>query len=233
MPQNRYRHVFFDLDHTLWDFEKNASETLRHLFHYFNLQQLQLFTLEQFLQAFHQVNRQLWSAFDQGKVDKAYIRGERFRIVSQYLKVSPSSLPEQLGDLYLTQCPAKSNVMPYTHEILKYLKDHYHLHIITNGFNDVQSIKIDSARLSDFFVHVITADSCGYQKPHKKIFEHALEVSQAQADECVMIGDNLNTDIKGARNAGIDQIYYNPYKLSHDEKVSYEINCLSQIKEIL
>lgn len=233
MPEKQYRHVFFDLDHTLWDFDKNSSETLRHLFDHFNLQQLKLFTLEQFLQAFHKVNRQLWSAFDQGKVDKSYIRGERFRIVSKHLQVSPNLIPEQLGDLYLNMCPAKPHVMPYAHEILGYLKTNYHLHVITNGFSDVQTIKINNSQLSDFFINVITADSCGYQKPHKKIFDHALEVTQAAKNECVMIGDNLDTDIKGARNAGIDQIYYNPYKLSHEQEVTYEIDCLSQIKDIL
>jgi len=233
MPEKQYRHVFFDLDHTLWDFDKNSSETLSHLFDYFNLQQLKLFTLDQFLQAFHKVNRKLWSAFDQGKVDKSYIRGERFRIISQYLKVSPNLIPEQLGDLYLSMCPSKPHVMPYAHDILGYLKSNYHLHVITNGFQDVQSIKIQSSRLENFFVNVITADSCGYQKPHKRIFEHALEVTSADQEECVMIGDNLATDIKGARNAGIDQIFYNPNKLPHKDNVTYEIDCLSKIKKIL
>ncbi len=233
MSQRRYRHVFFDLDHTLWDFDNNSSETLRHLFDFFNLQQLKLFTLEQFLQAFHLVNRQLWSAFDQGKVDKSYIRGERFHIISQYLKISPNILPENLGDLYLSMCPSKPHVMPYAREVLHYLKNNYHLHVITNGFNDVQSIKINSSKLSDFFIHIITADSCGYQKPHRRIFEHALELTAAEKDECVMIGDNLDTDISGARNAGIDQVFYNPYKLSHEQEVTYEIDCLSKIKNIL
>jgi len=233
MPQNQYKHIFFDLDHTLWDFEKNASETLQHLFNHFNLQQLKLFTLEQFLQAFHKVNRQLWAAFDNGKVDKRYIRGERFKIISEHLKISPDLLPAELGELYLAQCPSKSHVMPFAHDILNYLKKKYELHVITNGFNDVQLVKIDSSRLADFFHEIITADSCGYQKPHKQIFDHALKVVDADDHECIMIGDNLSTDIEGARNAGIDQIFYNPYNLSHNEEVTYEVNCLSELKQLL
>jgi putative hydrolase of the HAD superfamily len=233
MPPKQYKHIFFDLDHTLWDFEKNASETLRHLFNHFNFQQLKLFTLEQFLQAFHKVNRQLWSAFDNGKVDKSYIRAERFKIVSEQLKVSSDLFPAQLGELYLAQCPSKAHVMPFAHDILNYLKQNYVLHVITNGFNDVQLIKIESSRLTDFFHEIITADSCGYQKPHKQIFDHALKAADADHHECIMIGDNLATDIKGAKNAGIDQIFYNPYNLSYNERVTYEINCLSELKQIL
>jgi len=233
MKDTIYKHVFFDLDHTLWDFEKNATETLNYLYQYFKLIEVNQLDLQKFVTIFHQINRELWSLHDAGKITKDYIRKERFNMVFAAMEVPLDFVPATIGDKYLELCPTKPHVIPFAHKVLDYLKDHYVLHIITNGFEDVQQIKIKSAQLEDYFIEVITADFCGYKKPSKEIFVYALEKAQAIPEESIMIGDNLETDIIGAKNANIDQVYYNPDSIPHQHQVTYEIKCLSELLLIL
>ena len=118
-------------------------------------------------------------------------------------------------------------------EVLKYLQDKYALHLITNGFAEVQWLKIEHSGLKPFFEHIIISEEVGTQKPAKEIFEIAMERAKTNADECIMIGDNFNTDIVGARNAGMDQIFFNPKKNRKREPVTYEVNSLIELKDIL
>lgn len=123
--------------------------------------------------------------------------------------------------------------MPYAIETLNYLQAKYVLCIITNGFNDVQHIKLTSSDIKKYFKEIITSESAGSKKPQKEIFEYALGLSKAEVGKSIMVGDNLHTDIKGARDIKMDQIYYNPNDLSHEEEVTYEVNCLSELPNIL
>lgn len=229
----RYQHILFDLDHTLWDFDKNSRETLTELFATFELASLGSFSCTDFCDTFCTVNRQLWDRYHRGEYDQQRLREERFRLILTELGVAAERVPAALAGEYLRLCPTKPHVLPYANDILQYLQQRYSLHILTNGFSDVQAIKIKSAGLADFFKVVVSSDTIGYKKPSREIFDHIVEAIGASPGACIMIGDNLETDIKGALNAGLDCIFLNPTKLHHQEPTTYEIACLSELKAIL
>ena len=228
-----YRHLFFDLDHTLWDHVANANETLAELYHAFNLAQTGNFDLASFQETFHGINHQLWHMYHLGAVDQTYIRKERFRRVMEDLEVAGYPHSESLGEQYLELCPRKSNLMPYTLEILEYLVHKYPMSIITNGFDEIQDIKMSSSGLKKYFDSVITSEKAGWLKPHRGIFDFAMEHASVGSAECVMIGDNPVTDIAGAINCGIDQIYYNSRGCDDVLDPTYQINLLSDLAELL
>jgi putative hydrolase of the HAD superfamily len=228
-----YKHIFFDLDHTLWDFDKNSSVVLTELFCHYKLDLLNSFSLNQFLKKFYEVNYRLWNLYHSGEIDKEKIRNSRFKIIFEELGASGAMVPQKLADEYLRLCPLQKNVMPFTFDLLDYLHGKYKLHIITNGFEDVQHVKLKSAGLLGYFQTIITSDDCGFIKPDKRMFEYALEKTGALPLESLMIGDSLDVDITGAINAGIAAIHFNPLKLKHIEPHILEISCLSELMEIL
>ncbi len=229
----KYKHILFDLDHTLWDFEKNSTETLCELYETFQLMAIGNFSAEDFCQTFHKVNYQLWELHQLGDYEQSRLREDRFNIIFKELGVAETHVPPTIKDEYLRLCPSKPHVFPSTHDILEYLQDRYQLHIVTNGFSDVQYIKIKSAGLTDYFTHIITSDGAELRKPNPAIFRHLLELIAARASECIMVGDNLLTDVAGAQNADIDCIYFNPKKIPHETSTTYEIYQLSELKGIL
>ncbi|ELR69141.1 2-haloalkanoic acid dehalogenase [Fulvivirga imtechensis AK7] len=228
-----YRVIFFDLDHTLWDYDKNSHETLNDLYHNYQLHTLGGFSFDQFYHRFGEVNSGLWSQYHQGAIDRSVIRNERFGRVLNHFKVSDPELALRISDDYILQCPAKTNLFPYTHDVLRYLSSKYKLYILTNGFDDVQEIKISHSNLKGYFNGMITSETIGYRKPSREIFHHAVKTAGATTAESLMVGDNLKADILGAKNASIDSIYFNPYKRIHKEDIHLEINCLSQLMNIL
>ena len=147
--------------------------------------------------------------------------------------INDSQLSEDFGLAYIEESPHKTELFPFSHEILNYLKEKYTLHIITNGFQEVQHIKLEASKLHMYFDIVITSEQVGVKKPNPNIFEFALEKANALAHESIMIGDDLIVDVLGAKNAGIIPIYFNPEKKEHNENIAFEISCLSQIKKIL
>lgn len=233
MNSKTYKHIFFDLDHTLWDFEKNSSETLSELYDRHQMQELDQFSKETFIKTFHDVNYALWSCYHKGTLDREELRTERFKIVFSKLNVEHPYSTKQLSEEYLSLCPTKTNLFPFTLEVLDYLKQKYVLHVITNGFEEVQYIKMASSQISKFFVEIVTSDASGFIKPHKGMFDYALQKIKAFCNDCIMIGDDLEADIIGARNASIDHIFFNPLGLKHQELVTHEIQCLSQLMKIL
>jgi len=138
-----------------------------------------------------------------------------------------------IAEDYITLSPLKVNLFPYTHEILSYLKEKYTLHLITNGFEEVQTVKIDASDLRKYFTEIITSEMAACKKPDPRIFEFAMDKAGAKASESMMIGDDLRVDILGAKGVDIDQIYVNYDSEPHSEKISYEINHLKEIEEIL
>ncbi len=228
-----YKHIFFDLDHTLWDFEKNCAETLLELYDIHSLHRHKDFGADDFVKVYQNVNKALWKDFHAGKLDKGYIRSKRFILTFEALGLQQADVPMGLEEQFLQICPSKSHVLPHAHEVLTYLKQKYTLHIITNGFYDIQNIKLSAAKLENYFSEIINSESCGYMKPDKRIFEYTLERVGAKPQECLMVGDDLEADVLGARNAGIDQVFFNPEKELHTEEISYEINSLRQLLAIL
>jgi putative hydrolase of the HAD superfamily len=228
-----YQHLFFDLDHTLWDFERNTAEALSDLYKMFDLSKWEFFTCEDLIRSYHEVNDLLWKEFSFGNIDMDELRKKRFPLVLKKLGMKQKDIPEQIGTKYLEISPRKSYVMPYAKEALEYLKKKYHLHIITNGFHDVQHTKLKSAGLYHYFDEIITSDSAGSRKPDKGIFEYALRLCKARREKTAMIGDNPDTDMQGAINANIDQIYFNPKRIKRNFPVTHEIFSLKELMKIL
>jgi putative hydrolase of the HAD superfamily len=229
---NSYKHIFFDLDHTLWDYEKNSNEALAELYLKYQLKSLGVNNCDEFNLCFEEVNSSLWSDYNKNKISRDGIREQRFLRILNSFEINDLELSNKLSTEYLMLCPTKPHLMPYTLEVLDYLKENYHLHILTNGFNDVQRLKLERSNLQPYFSTVVTSDSAGYKKPMSSIFKFAIDAANARKDESIMIGDNLQTDILGARNFGMDTIYFNPKKEVHKSSVTHEIDCLSKLKSI-
>ncbi len=229
----KYRHLFFDLDHTLWDFEKNANETLRTLYAQYDFARFGTFTVEEFMRVYSDINHALWRMYQTGKIDQQQLRDVRFHRTLTRLGVPEAQIPAGISAEFTTILPQKTAVFPHTHEVLDYLRPRYRLHLITNGFQDIQGLKLASSNLADYFEHVITSEHSGHLKPDPRMFAHALARTGATAAESLMIGDNLECDVLGASNAGIDQVYFNPDKRRHFNTITYEISSLRALKEFL
>lgn len=229
----KYKHLFFDLDHTLWDFDKNTSEAIEEIYKIFHFSSWSFFTFDDFMKVFHEVNNYLWDKFNHGLIDRIDLRNKRFNLILEKLGVNSNEIPSGIGEKYLELAPVKSGVIDDTHEILEYLKPNYQLHIISNGFDDVQHSKMKASRIHGYFDVIVTSDSSGHRKPQRGIFDFAMDRAGASLDDSIMIGDNINTDIIGAQNASMDHIYYNPNKIPHSLDVTYEIESLKELRKIL
>lgn len=227
-----YKCIFFDLDHTLWDYEGNAREMLFELHRSYNLTGRGV-DFELFHQHFKIINVRLWEQYDRGLINNDVIREQRFKQVLEQFQVREEKLCADLSHEYLYGCPKKANLVPYAREVLDYLSNDYSMTVVTNGFEEIQSVKLLSGNITHYFDHVITSQKAGYKKPSREIFDYALKVNNLKCHEVIMVGDNLITDMGGARNACIDTVFYNPLAVQHSEAVKYEIKCLSELQDIL
>lgn len=224
------KHIFFDLDRTLWDFETNSHETLLEICKKYDLKKLGILNYIQFIKEYKIINEKLWNLYRLDKISQKDLRRERFQQTLALYNIKDSDLSEKIGEDYIEICPRKTKLYPYTFEVLDYLKSKYQLHIITNGFHNTQHIKLDHARLKPYFNQIITSEELGVKKPNPKIFKHALLQTKAIETESVYIGDDLEVDILGCQNCGIDGVFFNPKKIEHQENPKYEISCLSELK---
>ena len=203
------KHLFFDLDHTLWDYDTCSNETLKELYEEFELGN-NGFDIDSFLRQFRIINEDLWDQFHLGKIGKEVIRTDRFPAILKALNLEDNKLALLIQTEYLNNCPRKPYLIDGAFEILTILEKRYSLHIITNGFDEVQDTKMNSGGIRHFFDEVITSGQVGYHKPDKRIFEYAFSKAKTTAEESLMIGDNPISDIEGAYNAGLDQVFFNP-----------------------
>jgi putative hydrolase of the HAD superfamily len=229
----RLTHVFFDLDHTLWDFDKNSSETLEFLFHKHNFNSFHNIALQQFITEYHKVNRELWELFNHNKIDKHQLRELRLQYTFVNLGIDPQHIPTTFNEEYISLCPHKGHLFPHAIEILEHLQCNYNLHILSNGFAEIQAIKIHTSGIEPYFSNIFTADHIGVKKPNKAFFEFVLNKLNTVPDNCIMIGDTLDADVLGAMNAGIKGVYFNPSKTMHQENIDFEITSLIQLKDFL
>ncbi|WP_025765085.1 YjjG family noncanonical pyrimidine nucleotidase [Dyadobacter tibetensis] len=230
----RYRHLFFDLDHTLWDFERNSAESLDEIYQNWSLHQLGIDSCDRFISSFLKINSELWQAFDAGQLEHTDIRKNRFRLVFETLGVACPDNHLDIGESYLSSLPTKKYLLEGALDVLEHVRAMgYQTHVITNGFQDVQGRKIKSAGIHPYFGHVITFDTANAKKPDPRIFQYALELTQADAHSSLMIGDNWVADIEGARSVGMDTVYYNPAGLTFNERPTYDIRHLHELLNIL
>lgn len=226
-------HLFFDLDHTLWDFEKNSKETLDELFTEARLTEKHI-QFEDFLEMYTTVNDALWDDYRKGNVTKDVLRIVRFGKTLQQLGVYSKPLEQFFTEEYISRSPLKKNLIPGTIETLSILQSEgFDMHIITNGFQEVQHIKLARTGLTSFFKHVITSDDVGVNKPDARIFHQALRRANARQSKSIMIGDHLMADIIGARRAGIKQGYFNPKRAPHLEKITLEFSSMPELPPLL
>jgi putative hydrolase of the HAD superfamily len=223
-------HVFFDLDHTLWDYEANSRQTLEDLVHHFGI--VNYVTPEKFIMAYEKVNEKLWHKFNTNQIDKEYIRKYRFAMVLQKLKIFIDHEPEALTEYFIDNCSIKSGLMPHTLDALNYLHGKYPMAIITNGFPEAQFPKMKASGLDKYFEQVFISDLIGLRKPDERIFHHAMERMNAKPHTSVMIGDNPKTDIRGAEGAGMKAIFYNPTG-NRKSVTEWEIQSLHELVGIL
>jgi putative hydrolase of the HAD superfamily len=228
-----YKHLFFDLDETLWDYFSNSSTVLTRLFHEYELQSVGVPSLEAFLQAFKVGNNKAWHLYDIGELNKETLRINRFPMIFAELELPRTIVPEQIEADFMSQCPKEGRLMDGALELLESLHNHYTLHIITNGFNDTQKIKMESANIAHFFHTVTTSESTGARKPEEGIYRHALSLSGAPNYESLMVGDKIENDVLAAERVGIHGVFYNPHKVPFNEKIRFEISHLSEVLPIL
>ena len=203
--------LFFDLDHTLWDYETNARATLLEMYHIFVLDRF--FRDEtHFLKTFKEQNEKLWHRYNVGDIDKYEIRNNRFGYILNTVKNTDFNLAKELSNKFIIECPRKKALMPNAGKVLDKLSQDFELGIITNGFDDTQNIKLKYSEIDHYFKWVVTSESSGYRKPAKGIFDFTLDYSGGSLENIVIIGDNLQTDILGAKNAGWKSVWYNPQK---------------------
>ena len=228
-----YQHLFFDLDHTLWDYDRNATESLSELYQIYRLQDLGIPTFEKFFESFHEVNFQLWDWYNVGKIDKHFLRKERFPRIFEHAGGNYKAIPAEFEEDFMHRTSSKSHVFPYSKEILTYLKEKYRIHVITNGFNESQAKKMKSADLDGYFELVVTSETTGYKKPDPRIFHYTMDQLKTTPDVCLMIGDNPASDILGAQRADIDQVYFNPEEKIIELKPTFEIRHLKELESLL
>lgn len=226
-------HLFFDLDHTLWDFEKNAEETLNELFFRYKFDHLfNASSSDNFIAVYSENNHRLWHLYHHGQISKETLRTLRFADTFTELGVEPHLFPLQFEEDYLAICPTKTNLFPNTHETLAYLQNKYRLHLISNGFKEACELKLQHSKLAPYFKTVVISEVIGFNKPDRRIFEHALTNSDAKKEQAVMIGDNLDADILGAMRAGIDAIFFNPIGQNHPQEVTMMITDLKELQAL-
>ena len=228
-----YQHLFFDLDHTLWDYDRNVRESLSELFQIYTLQDVGIPSFDQFFTSFHAVNYQLWDDYNLGKIDKNGLRSQRFPRIFSHAGGDANAIPTPFEEDFMHRTSSKPHLFPYSKEILDYLKQRYRVHIITNGFDESQAKKMRSSGITDYFELVVTSETTGFKKPDPRIFYHALEQLNAEASTCLMIGDNPNSDILGAQRAAIDQVYFNPEGKTSPILATYEIRHLQELEQLL
>lgn len=223
------RHIFFDLDHTIWDFDKNAEETLTELYNHYALDQYGLNSCTDFIKTYAHHNQLLWSAYHLGQISKETLRSERFYKTFIEMGIAPEKVPHSFEEDYVRLSPTKTNLFEGSATVLKYLQEKYTLHIISNGFKETTLLKMATCSLNPYFSNVIISEDVGVNKPDPLIFEHALNLAGADKAESIMIGDSLEADIQGAQAFGMDAIFFNPNKLEKPAYVSRQIHHLEEL----
>ena len=229
-----YKTVFIDLDDTLWDFHANARAALIEIFQEKNLCQY-FDSFEHFFRIYAKRNLELWELYGKGEVTKEFLMLERFRHPLVQVGAENSKLADAIGRDFFEILPTKTLLIPFALDLLDYLYPKYPLTIVSNGFTGIQYKKLRSANLEHYFAHIVLSEEAKALKPDKRIFEYALHLNNATASETIMIGDIYEVDIRGAQNANIDQIYFNPNSnaIEADTPATYHVKKLEEILEIL
>lgn len=206
-----HTHLFFDLDHTLWDTDRNAEESLHELYDELHLKELGVPGFDMFHETYRNHNEKLWGLYAENKVGKEVVRTHRFRQTLIDFGIDNPEMTELLSSEFIFRTPRKSHLIDGALELLEQLHGKYSLAIITNGFPEAQHIKMEKSGLDRYFRHVVVSEEVGFHKPDLRIFRYSMELTGAGlAEKCMMIGDTFQTDVFGALNAGFTPVHFAP-----------------------
>jgi YjjG family noncanonical pyrimidine nucleotidase len=225
MYKNKIKHIFFDLDHTIWDFDKNSEVAFDKIFksNHPNIK------TNLFIEKYVPINQACWKLFQIDEITHHELRYNRLKHTFDAICYEISDVEiDKIANDYLDFLPQSNLLFDGAIEILEYLVTKYELHIITNGFADVQAKKINNSNISHYFKSITNSEMAGVKKPNPKIFEHALEIAKAKKSESIMIGDSLDADVHGAINFGIDAIYFN----SNGENATIDVLEIKNLLEL-
>jgi len=229
MFKNGITDVFFDLDHTLWDFEKNSALTFAKIL----VDNKVKVDLDGFMEVYAPINMQMWALYRKNGISKSELRYQRLKQTFDALRVNVSDeVIDVLAHDYIAQLSSFTHLLPNTFETLEYLFPKYRLHIITNGFQEVQEKKLKGSGIHHYFQKIVDSEMAGVKKPDPYIFELALEMAKVKPQNAIMVGDNLEADILGAKAMGMQVLHYNFHKES-DHGECTMISDLIEIKSIL
>jgi putative hydrolase of the HAD superfamily len=231
MPQ--YTHLFFDLDHTIWDFDTNAKASLQDLYNQVLASKINA-PFEDFHARYAYHNAHLWDRYEKGFIGVEDLKWKRMSRALLDFKIGDEKLSTQMSNDFLEILPTKTAVFPHTFEILDYLQAKgYAMHLITNGFFDTQTLKINHSGLAKYFGELITSERSNSLKPKPEIFKYAMEITNAKASQSLMLGDNQHADIGGAINFGMDAVFVNHIKEDVKSTPTYTITHLKELENIL
>ena len=229
----KYRNLFIDLDDTVYDFSAASRESfletyeLLHYERYFD-------SFEHYLSLYEPYNLELWRIYGEGKITKEELNKRRYSHPLEVVGVHDQTLADTFCREALGRIPTKGHLVPGAMELLEYLRPKYNLYILSNGFKELQSRKMQTAGIDKYFDALILSEEIGVNKPDSRLYEHAMRKTASEPQESLMIGDMFDTDIVGAANFGMDSIYYNPKgRTGHPFAPTYEVRHLLEIKEIL
>ena len=230
----KYQHIFFDLDNTLWDFDRSSILAFDKIYEIFNLINYGIPSAKDFHTTYFDHNNRLWDLYRKGEIDKDFLKIERFRLPLKDYGIVDEKLSIDLGESYTDYAARLVALVPNTMEVLNHLKEkNYKIHLITNGFLEVQSIKMQASGLDKMIDSSFISEVVGFKKPDHRIFFHAMNEVGGNIENSVMIGDDLSVDIIPAKEIGMKHIYFNRKKISHNEKLDYEIYDLIEICDII
>lgn len=228
------RHIFFDLDNTLWDHRRNAYLTIKELFSQQNISENYHIDFEAFHDAYHEINEKLWEQIRDGEIDKDYLRKHRFYDTFLRFQVDDQDLADYFEHHFLDEILKYNELVPGAADLLDYLKTkEYQMHIISNGFQEVTDRKCVLSGIADYFETITSADSVGVRKPASQIFQHSLDLAKAEKAESILIGDDWIADVKGAQRFGIDVIFFDVFDENPEEKDLKTVKQLSEVKQYL
>lgn len=228
--------VFVDLDDTLWWFTENSKVALRHVYDVYELGKWSP-VYEQFRDIYAAKNLALWDLYHYGKIEKDYLVTERFRYTLEQIGIKEdlAELASKVNDEYLYFLSGQPLLVPGAEDLLKYLTEKYDVNILSNGFKEVQLRKLRSGGIEKYIHHLVLSDDCGITKPLRGIFDYALKRVGAEAETTVMIGDNYDADVQGAKNAGWNTVLFNIKGLDRSSVPDADVvvDYLEEIKQIL
>ncbi|WP_282089055.1 YjjG family noncanonical pyrimidine nucleotidase [Aquimarina algiphila] len=223
--KNKIEHIFFDLDHTLWDFDRNSLLAFKMIFEKFDVD----IDINIFLKAYQPINMKYWKLYREERINKEELR--RARLIEAFMcfeKNFSIGVIDDISEDYINFLPLHNYLIDGTQDLLEYLNPKYELHIITNGFEEVQNQKLLNSGIRHYFNTITNSEETGVKKPNPFIFEQAIQKSGAKFDNSIMIGDNYEADIKGAEAVGLDTICFN----YHKEELPFQNIQVSELKEI-